>query len=402
MFRFALKNMAIKKVQIILIVLSIVISAGIGVLSFNVANQVDDGITENAGYYSVIVGPAGSKTQLAMNTMYFTEEPLGTIPYSVVSMLSMDSRVTSVIPFAMADNYNGYGVVGTKAAFLDKKELADGRMIDDNTTLEVVVGASVAKYNELEVGDVIYTSHSANTTDTHAQGLTVVGILEESYSSFDHVIFTQIRTLWEVHDHEEHGEHEEEGEEHEHEHNTVCAVLINTKNPAYAMQIVNEYDGKILTEREGDSFTLQAIEPMAIVRDVLEDADNTKYIVYVLCAVILIMNIMVISIITLLNMYNSAKEISLMRLIGIGMKRINLLYIIQNSLVGLISIGLAFGLSKLCLWMMSDYVASMGVVLNIAKTYPAELFILLGVFLISVVPTVIWTFSLSKKDSISE
>ena len=91
-----------------------------------------------------------------------------------------------------------------------------------------------------------------------------------------------------------------------------------------------------------------------------------------------------------------------MRLIGIGMKRINLLYIIQNSLVGLILIGLAFGLSKLCLWMMSDYVASMGVVLNIAKTYPAELIILLGVFLISVVPTVIWTFSLSKKDSISE
>ncbi len=398
MFRFALKNMAIKKVQIILIVLSIVISAGIGVLSFNVANQVDDGITENAGYYSVIVGPAGSKTQLAMNTMYFTEEPLGTIPYSVVSMLSQDSRVTSVIPFAMADNYNGYGVVGTRAAFLDKKELAEGRMIDDNTTLEVVVGAGVAKYNKLGVGDVIYTSHSANTTDTHAQGLTVVGILEESYSSFDNVVFTQIRTLWEVHDHEEHEEGEEH--EHEHEHNTVCAVLINTKNPAYAMQLVNEYDGKILTEREGDSFTLQAIEPMAIVRDVLEDADNTKYIVFVLCAVILIMNIMVISIITLLNMYNSAKEISLMRLIGISMKRINLLYIIQNSLVGLVSTGLAFGVSKLCLWFMSDYVASMGVVLNISKTYPAELIILLGVFLISVLPTVIWTFFLSKKDSI--
>ena len=248
MLRFALKNMAIKKVQIILIVLSIVISAGIGVLAFNVANQVDDGITENAGSYSVIIGPAGSKTQLAMNTMYFTEEPLGTIPYSVVTELAKDTRVTSVIPFAMADNYNGYGVVGTKSAFLAKHELSDGRMISDGAAMEAVVGAGVAKYNELKVGDVIYTSHSANAAETHAQGITVVGILEESYSSFDNVVFTQIRTLWDVHDHSD-GEHGDEEEEHGHEHNTVCAVLINTKNPAYAMKLVSEYDGKIFVVR---------------------------------------------------------------------------------------------------------------------------------------------------------
>ena len=60
----------------ILVALSIVISAGIGVLAFNVASQVDEGITNNAGYYSVILGPAGSSTQLAMNTMYFSESPL--------------------------------------------------------------------------------------------------------------------------------------------------------------------------------------------------------------------------------------------------------------------------------------------------------------------------------------
>ena len=113
MLRFALKNMAIKKVQIILIVLSIVISAGIGVLAFNVATQVDEGITTGAGYYSAIIGPAGSNTQLAMNTMYFTDEPLGTIPYSVVSELQQDSRVRTVIPFAMADSFNGYDVVGS-------------------------------------------------------------------------------------------------------------------------------------------------------------------------------------------------------------------------------------------------------------------------------------------------
>lgn len=401
MLKFALKNMAIKKVQIILIVLSIVISAGIGVLAFNVASQVDEGLTSGAQYYSAIVGPAGSNTQLAMNTMYFNEAPVGTIPYSVVTSLQQDGRIDKVIPFAMADNYNGYGVVGTTPDYLDKKALAKGEMFTATETMQAVVGANVAKYCDLEVGDVIHTSHSASGTDTHTEGITVVGILEESHSSYDNVVFTQIKTLWDMHDHGEHEEHTE-GEEHHHMHGTVCAVIVMAKNPGVAMQLVEEYDGKIITTEDGDNYTLQAIEPMSIMRDVLSDADDTKYIVFVLCAVILIMNIMIISIITLLNMYHSAKEISLMRLIGISMKKINLLYIIQNSMMGLVSVLLAFGVSRLCMLLMNDYVESMGVVLNMSKVYPMEFVILLAVFIISVLPTVIWTFCMSRKDSISD
>ena len=401
MLKFALKNMAIKKTQVILIILSIVISAGIAVLAFNVATQVDEGITNNAGYYSAIVGPVGSSTQLAMNSMYFTDEPVGTVPYSIVTTLQQDSRVTQVIPFAMADNYNGYGVVGTTPAFLQNKDLATGEMFAADKTLQAVIGSNIAKYNSLEVGDVLYTSHSAGGADLHTKGITVVGILKESHSSYDNIVFTQLKTLWEMH---EHGEQEEEHseEEHHHTHGTVCAVLVNTKNPGYAMQLVEEYDGKIITADDGDSTTLQAIEPMSVVRDVLNDADDTKYIVFVLCAVILVMNIMIISIITLLNMYHSAKEISLMRLIGISMKRINLLYVIQNGIMGLCAVILAFFVSRGCMVLMNDYVESMGVVLNMSKVYSAEFLILLAVFIISVLPTVIWTFSMSKKDGITD
>ena len=405
MFRFAIKNMAIKKVQVILVVLSIVISAGVGVLAFNTAEQVSDGITGTAAYYSAIVGPAGSKTQLAMNTMYFTDSPLGTIPYSVVSDLQKDSRVTEVVPFAMADSYNGHSVVGSTSAFLSEKAIAEGRMFDDSATFEVVLGAAVARVNGVKVGDEIHTSHSVG--DEHHEALTVVGILEESHTVYDNVVFTQLRTIWEVHEHEEEEETHDaaEGEEEEHAHageETVCAILVRTKNPGYAMQLVNEYDGKVITTQDLDTYTLQAIEPMDTVRGILEETNNTKYIVFVLCAIILVMNIMIISIITLLNMYHSAKEISLMRLIGISMKKINLLYIIQNSLIGFVSIMLAFGVSRLCLVFMKDYVASMGVVLNVAKVYPLEIVILLGVFLISVLPTVVCTFMMSGKDGISE
>lgn len=409
MLKFALKNMAIKKVQIILIVLSIIISASVAVLAFNVSTQVSDGITENAMWYSVIVGPSGSETQLAMNTMYFTDEPVGTIPFSVVSSLSSDSRVTLAVPFSMADSYNGASVIGTTTDYLKKDgellKLKDGEMFDDTKSMQVVVGYNVAARNGLEIGDEIRTSHSASSLETHETPLTVVGILAKTNSTFDNVVFTQYRTLWDVHEHGdahsgEENEHEGEGNGHEHE-KTVCAVLLKTKNPSVAMQIINEYDGKVILDEDGELYTLQAITPMDAVREVLNDADDTKYIVFVLCAVILVMNIMIISIITLLNMYHSAKEISLMRLIGVSMKKINLLYLIQNGIIGLFSVFVAFGASRILLILMNDYVSSMGVVLNLSRVYFPEILILVGVFLISVIPTLIWTLVTSKKDSVT-
>ena len=400
MLKFALKNMAVKKLQMILITLSIVISAGVGVLAYNVAEQVSDGISGTAGYYSAIIGPAGSSTQLAMNTMYFTDAPLGTIPYSVVDELKTDTRVREVVPYAMADSYNGSSVVGTTPSFLAEKSLRDGVLFSEDGEFEVVLGYSVAKTNELSVGDKIFTSHAVG--DEHTEPLTVVGILEQTHTAYDNVVFTQLETLWEAHSHsEDEGEHGEEHEEHAHAH-TVCAILVKTTNPATAMQLVSEYDDKIYSIPGEESFTLQAIEPMATVRGVLDDANTTKYIVYILCAIIIIMNIMIISIITLLNAYHSAKEIALMRLIGIGMKKINLLYMIQNAIIGLASTLLAFGVSRICLLLMQDYVSSMGIVLNPGKVYPLELVILIAIFAISVIPTVISNTLTAKRDSISE
>ena len=383
MFKFAIKNMAIKRAQIILIAISIIISAGVAVLAYNTAEQVSEGITSNAGFYSAIIGPQGSSTQLAMNTMYFTDEPLGTIPYSVVESLESDMRVREAIPYAMADSYNGSSVVGTTSSFLSGKAIKEGNMFDDSEVMQVVVGYNVAKQNKLAVGDNIFTSHSA--AEVHHTPLTVVGILDETHNSFDNVVFTQIRTIWEVHEHEE--EHEEH-EEHDHEEleGMVCAILVKTKNPGYAMTVINEYNHKVISEGE-ESYSLQAIDPMNTVRGVLQDADNTKYIVYILCGIILVMNVIVIAIITILNMYHSKKEIRLMRLIGISTAKINGVYLIQNCITGLVSILAAFGLSRACLGLVKGYVEGMGVVLNYGKVYPLEFVILTSVFAITIIPT---------------
>ena len=409
MFKFAFKNMAIKKAKIALVVISIVISACVGLLAYNVAQQVDSGFKTTAGYYDMIIGPSGSSTQLAMNTMFFTEKPLGTISYEYVEKLQKDMRVNKVVPFTMGDSYNAAKIVGTTPDFLEGKALYEGEMFSEE--FQCVVGAAVAEKYSLSMGSELITSHGL-TGEGHAHESTplkVVGILKKTKTAYDNVIFTPLETVWATHNHdeEEHEEETHEEETHEEEtheeetheeetheyHGDVCAILVKSKSFNAYSQLSAEY---------GENSKLLVINPSEVLREVLENVDMSTTIVYILCIIILIMNIFIISVITLLNMYDSKKEIALMRLIGIGMNKINLVYIIQNGIIGLISTILSFALSRLCLVLMGGYVASMGIVLDTAKIYPVELMIMAVVFVISVLPTVICTVNMSKKDGISQ
>lgn len=418
MFKFAFKNMAIKKAKIVLIVISIVISACVGILAYNISEQVDSGFKTTAAYYDMIIGPSGSSTQLAMNTMFFTDKPLGTISYEYVEQLQKDTRVNKVVPFTMGDSYNGAKIVGTTADFLEGKELREGEMYSEK--FQCVIGSAVAEKYGLSLGSTLVTSHGLTEGGHAHEGnpLTVVGILATTKTAYDNVIFTPCETVWATHDHSEEeseeaehtGTHEEEeAQEHTHtsedthshqesadtheEHGEVCAILVKSKSFNAYSQISAEY---------GENSKLLVINPSEVLREVLENVDMSTQIVYILCIIILIMNIFIISVITLLNMYDSKKEIALMRLIGIGMKKINFVYIIQNGIIGFISTILAFICSRLCLMLMGGYVASMGIVLDTAKIYPLEIAIMVVVFIISVLPTVVCTVNMSKKDGINE
>ena len=422
MFKFAFKNMAIKKAKIVLIVISIVISACVGILAYNISEQVDSGFKTTAAYYDMIIGPSGSSTQLAMNTMFFTDKPLGTISYEYVEQLQQDTRVNKVVPFTMGDSYNGAKIVGTTADFLEGKELDEGEMYAE--AFQCVVGSAVAEKYGLTLGSTLVTSHGLTEGGHAHEGnpLTVVGILAQTKTAYDNVIFTPCETVWATHEHsdEESEEaheteevhedvHAETDDEHSHtsedahiheeseeghkEHGEVCAVLVKSKSFNAYSQLSAEY---------GENAKLLVINPSEVLREVLENVDMSTQIVYILCIIILIMNIFIISVITLLNMYDSKKEIALMRLIGIGMNKINFVYIIQNGIIGFISTILAFVCSRLCLMLMGGYVASMGIVLDTAKIYPLEIAIMAVVFVISVLPTVVCTLNMSKKDGINE
>ena len=388
MLKFALRHMAVRRAKLVMICLSIVITACVALLAYNISTQISEGIIQTAASFDIIIGPSGSSTQLAMNTMFFTDKPLGTIPYSLVEEIQNSGKANAVVPFSMGDSYNDAPIVGTTPALLEGKGLSSGVMFD--AACEAVVGYDVARKYNLSVGDTLITSHglSGGGSDHAESPLTVTGVLSRTHTAYDSAVFTPCETIWALHDHEE-GEHEEDGEHDEDK--TVCAVLVRSKSIA---------DYSALTAAYSENSDYLVINPNTVLREVLENVDMSRKIVYILCAVILIMNVFVITLIALLSAYDSRGEISLMRLIGVSMGRINLLYLIQNAVAGAVALVLALLAAHGCLLGIRSFVASMGIVLDATRIYPVEWAILLLVFVISILPTSIMTLRMSRRDSI--
>lgn len=387
MLKFALRHMAVRRTKLMMTCLSIVVTACVALLAYNISTQISEGIIRTASSFDIIIGPSGSSTQLAMNTMFFTDKPLGTIPYALVEEIQNSGLASAVVPFSMGDSYNDAPIVGTTPALLEGKSLSSGEMFA--SVCEAVVGYDVAKKYNLHVGSSLITSHglSGSGSDHAESPLTVTGILSRTHTAYDNAVFTPCETIWALHDHED--EHEERGEHDEDK--TVCAVLVRSKSIA---------DYSTLTAAYSDNSDYLVINPNTVLREVLENVDMSRRIVYILCAVILIMNVFVITLIALLSAYDSRSEISLMRLIGVSMGKINLLYLIENAVAGALALALSLLAAHGCLLGIRSFVAGMGIVLNAAKIYPAEWAVLLLVFAVSILPTSIMTLRMSRRDGV--
>lgn len=390
MFRFAFKNLLVRKSRFLLIIISIIISTSIGLIAINISNQIKDGVINTTGYYDTIIGPAGSSSQLALNTLFFTDKPLGTISYNYYENLKLDSRVNIAIPMAMGDNYKNSKIIGTTGDFLKGKEYLNGYLFTNK--FEAVIGYNVAKNNNLKIGDIFLGSHGISESDNghvhENKPYTIVGILDKTNTAYDNVIFVKIESVWDVHGLSSNGQtkgvtYNVSGE--------VTAIIIKSKSLLDQMTISNEYNTVA---------GLQAINPATVIRDILSNVDLTKQIVYILSFVIFIMAIVIIYIITLLNIYDTRKDIHLMRLLGISQKKIIAIFIIQNIILSIISISISLAISRVLLVSINKITSNMGIVLNVFKMYSEECIILIIVAIICLLPTVLANLKLFKKDVI--
>ena len=410
MFKFALKSLKSKKTISILYVIALSISMTISMLSINISSQIQEGFFRVDQKYDVVVGNKGSSTQLLMSSIFFSEDPLGTLPYSVVDDIKDIDETMKVVPIALGDNYRGSKIVGTEPNLLEGYEFSKGQVFGED--FEVVVGSNVAKAYNLDIGSQIISSHGAGDAisghDHSNSPYKVVGILKSTNTSYDNVVFADICNIWsahstheeeshnedlhsdnESHNHDEHSHEKDHGHSNEvhldnHNHNDgeVTAILVRSGNLGNANKIIKDFNV--------DDKDLQAINVTQTLRKLMGNVDISKQIALILSSLVVILAIIIVVIMTYMMQKTYDKDLEILHILGASQGKTIGYLGYQNSILIIASLLISLLGREIVLNLANKVSSSLGIVLAMNKVYSLEYIVLLAIIVFSILPLIFY------------
>lgn len=218
--------------SILVLSLSITLLLGVQQLKTSFEYQMEN----NLGNVDLVIGAKGSPLQLVLSSVLHVDNPTGNIPYNEAYKIGQNPMIKYAVPISYGDNYKGYRIVGTTPTFLKfyNAELQKGNIFQKS--MDVIIGHHIAEKLQLKVGDTFLSSHGLieSTVDVHDDVLTIVGILKPTQKVIDHLIITNLESIWDAHDHDNHkNDKEHKQNEHKIDYNNkeITSLLITFRNP---------------------------------------------------------------------------------------------------------------------------------------------------------------------------
>ncbi|WP_150270339.1 ABC transporter permease [Paenibacillus tepidiphilus] len=353
LFHLTLRNIWHRRFLSLLTVGAVAVTVAFIVLLSLSRESVEEGAKRGYGPFDLVIGAAGSETQLVLNTFYHVGAPTGNIPLAVLEQAQADAGVDQAYAMTAGDNYKGFPIVGIDPGYFavryDGGRLQEGAMYA--STGETIVGAYVARTLGLQVGDTFagahglvqeeghedhhdddhddvhgggaeehedqhesaagghgeeQTSGAGEDGDAHAAGgteeahahesfrYTVAGILPELHTPDDRAVFTTTDYAWAVH-----GLTPEERE--------ITAVLVKPASLLGAHALKEALDGE-----NG----VQAVYTSHAVGDVLNAVDQGSKLVGVLTAICVLLAAVAILLSLIAAAGERTKDVGLLRLLG--------------------------------------------------------------------------------------
>ncbi|AWH89794.1 ABC transporter permease [Limnobaculum parvum] len=242
-----------------------------------------EGSARAADRFDLIVGAAGSETQLVLSSVFLQPSLLPLLPHHYLDELKQHPLVASASPLAFGDSYKGMPIIGTDDDLLRGRNIQYGSdgLNHKDSVFGGEYGAIVGAATGLSVGDKVIPIHgqvgSEGAHPHESIRYTVTGVLSAFGDAWDKAILVPITAVWAIHGAEEHEGHVD-GEKHHHE-GDVSAVVVKPKSIAGAYQLRSQYragesmavfPGEVLTRLYGTLGDVrQILSLMAIGTQVL-------------------------------------------------------------------------------------------------------------------------------------
>jgi putative ABC transport system permease protein len=243
MIRFIAADLRRLWLGAVVVVLLVALATALGVTVTLQERALRLGSARAADKFDLVIGAAGSETQLVLSSIFLQPAPLPLMPGEVLAKLSRDPRVAWAAPVGFGDSFAGYPLVGTTRALIGStvSGFAEGRMFAKEG--EAVVGAAV----KLPVGAEIKPMHGTAQMggETHAGVVYhVTGKLPPTGTPWDRAILVPIQAVWHVHGlGHDHGHEEEEEEHHEGEAQVTQAAAATDEHGHTPLEAMQEHAG---------------------------------------------------------------------------------------------------------------------------------------------------------------
>ena len=336
----AWRNLGLKKLQTTLSL--ILLAFGVGMVSLLMLSekQLSDTFDRNIQDIDLVLGAKGSPLQLILANVYHVDAPTGNIRLVDAQKVIRHPYIEEGIPLAYGDNYRGFRIVGSTAAYLDhyNAALREGRRM--GAPFEVVIGQQVAETTGLKVGDTFFSAHGLqDETDVHTdKTFTVVGVLAESQSVIDQLLHCSIETIWAVHD--GHGETVAESDRE------ITAVLLKKRNPLAVLTIPN------VIRDSNMQVALPAIEINRLTQNFGIGLNTLRSI----ALIIMLISFASIFISVYDNLLARKYELALLRTMGSGPSGVFLLLLLEGGLLSFGGAALGLVFSRVGLLVLAELV----------------------------------------------
>lgn len=242
-----------------------------------IQDQFEKKVSRDAAGIDLVVGAKGSPLQLILSSIYHVDFPTGNIPMEEAVALSRNRLVKQIIPLALGDNFEGYRIVGTNHDYLSLYGVDWEKGAAWEEPFEVVIGTSVAKKTQLNLGDTFVGSHGISVgSHAHDQHpFKVVGILHPQGTVVDRLVLTAVETVWYTHEEAQDMEEieaseENEPEPHDHYHQPVATrgfplasgkrelttLLVQYRSPMAAVQLPRMINSKTSMQAASPAFEM--------------------------------------------------------------------------------------------------------------------------------------------------
>lgn len=190
---------------VVLIALSVALSVTVTLQE----RAVRLGSARAAEKFDLLVGAAGSETQLALSAVFLQPAPLPLMEGAVLSRLANDPRAELAAPVGFGDSAYGHPIVGTTTGLITSLSPSLSQGVMFARLGEAVVGSDVALSTGAEIKPMHGSAEAGGETHT-AIAYRVTGRMAPTGTAWDRAILVPIRAVW-----QRHGMHGDEHHEHD-------------------------------------------------------------------------------------------------------------------------------------------------------------------------------------------